>query len=112
MNTWSAAGPETNRRRSQRVILSIPVTVSEESGPGPFSEETQTLAVNAHGALVMLTARVSQGQKLILKSNTPPNKQTCRVVYVGPTADGRTQIGVEFTEAAPHFWPVAFPPAD
>lgn len=110
MNTWSTSGPDANRRRSQRVILSVPVSVSGQSPKGQFTEETKTLVVNAHGALVTLAAKVSQGQQLELKSVTNPEKQTCKVVYIGPTVQGQTQVGIEFLKPAPHFWHVAFPP--
>jgi hypothetical protein len=92
------------------VILSVPVSVSGQSPKGQFTEETKTLVVNAHGALVTLAAKVSQGQQLELKSVTNPEKQTCKVVYIGPTVQGQTQVGFEFTKPAPHFWHVAFPP--
>jgi hypothetical protein len=110
VNTWSTSGPDANRRRSQRVILSVPVSVSGQSPKGQFTEETKTLVVNAHGALVTLAAKVSQGQQLELKSVTNPEKQTCKVVYIGPTVQGQTQVGIEFLKPAPHFWHVAFPP--
>jgi len=112
MNTWSTQGPEANRRRSQRVIMSIPIQVSLDNGPGKFSEKTQTLVINAHGALIALAAKVSQGQELQVKSSTHPETQACRVVYVGPTVQGKTQIGLEFTAAAPNFWHISFPPED
>jgi PilZ domain len=110
MGTWSTSGPDSNRRRSQRVILSVPVSVSGQAAKGQFTEDTKTLVVNAHGALITLAAKVSQGQQLELKSVSNPEPQTCKVVYIGPTVQGQTQVGVEFTKPAPHFWHVAFPP--
>jgi hypothetical protein len=110
VNTWATSGPEANRRRSQRVILSVPITVSGEGTSEKFSEQTKTMVVNAHGALIMLAAKVSQGQGLELKSPTNPESQSCKVVYIGPTVQGQTQVGVEFNKPAPHFWHVAFPP--
>ena len=110
MNTWSTAGPDANRRRSQRVILSVPVSVSGTGPKGKFTEETKTLVVNAHGALVTLAAKMTQGQQLELKSASNPEAQACKVVYIGPSVQGQTQVGVEFLKPAPHFWHVAFPP--
>jgi hypothetical protein len=92
------------------VILSVPVSVAGQAAKGQFSEQTKTLVVNAHGALITLEAKVSQGQQLELKSASNPEMQTCKVVYIGPTVQGQTQVGVEFTKPAPHFWHVAFPP--
>jgi hypothetical protein len=110
MNTWSTAGPDANRRRSQRVILSVPVSVSGTGPKGKFTEETKTLVVNAHGALITLAAKVTQNQQLELKSASNPEPQSCKVVYIGPSVQGQTQVGVEFLKPAPHFWHVAFPP--
>jgi PilZ domain-containing protein len=110
MGSWSTSGPDSNRRRSQRVILSVPVTVSGTGIKGKFVEDTKTLVVNAHGALITLAAKVSQGQQLELKTASNPEPQTCKVVYIGPTVQTQTQVGLEFTKAAPHFWHVAFPP--
>jgi len=110
VNTWSTSGPDANRRRSQRVILSVPVTVSGNAAKGAFTESTKTLVVNAHGALITLAAKISQAQQLELTSVTNPEKQVCKVVYIGPTVQGQTQVGVEFIKPAPHFWHVAFPP--
>jgi hypothetical protein len=112
VNTWATSGPDSAKRRSQRVILNIPITVSGETLQGQFSEKTQTLVINAHGALITLAARVSHGQKLGLKSVTHPETQACTVVFVGPTSEGRTQFGIEFTKPAPNFWQIAFPPQD
>jgi len=66
--------------------------------------------LNVHGALITLAAKVSQGQQMELKSAANPEKQSCKVVYIGPTVQGQTQVGLEFTKPAPHFWHVAFPP--
>jgi hypothetical protein len=110
VGTLSTSGPDANRRRSQRVILSVPVTVSGQGTKGKFTEDTKTLVVNAHGALITLVAKVTQGQQMELKSVSNPEPQTCKVVYIGPTVQNQTQVGVEFLKPTPHFWHVAFPP--
>jgi hypothetical protein len=92
------------------VILSVPVTVTGQGPKGQFTEQTKTLVVNAHGALITLVAKVAQGQQLQLKSVSNPEIQDCKIVYIGPTVQGQTQVGVEFLKPAPHFWHVAFPP--
>ena len=113
MSTWTA-GPaqDKKRRRSQRVMLALPITVSGDGLSGAFSEDTRTVVVNAHGALITLATKVAQRQVLQLKSPSNTELRVCRVTYVGPTTDGKTQLGIEFTEPAPHFWHIAFPPED
>ena len=107
-------GSEISRRRSQRVILTLPVTVRTEGGPkeSAFEEETQTLIVNLHGALVVLEGKVSRGQMIHLKNRTTREEQPCRVASLGPTSGGKTQIGLEFLKPSPDFWHISFPPED
>jgi len=116
MATWNPApgGPEQSRRRSQRVVLSLRVHVRTEdaSKDASFEEETQTLVVNAHGALVAIAGKVVKGQKLRLTNVSTQEQELCRVVYLGGAADNKTQVGVEFLTPSPDFWHIAFPPED
>ena len=114
MSNWdpTKSGADLTRRRSQRVIVNVPVTVSCAGGNKyvAFQEETQTLVVNAHGAMFALAASVAKGQTLIVKNRVTEEDQECKVVYLGPVSGGKTQIGVDFTSNAPDFWRIAFPP--
>jgi hypothetical protein len=103
---------EPNRRRSQRAILSLPVTVRTEGGTldAAFEEATQTLVVNAHGALIAIAGKVEKGQKLRLTNRTTQEQLECHVMYVGPDSGGKSQVGVEFDKPAPDFWRMTFPP--
>src|SRR5271166_5485910 len=100
----------SNRRRSQRVLLRIPVQVIGR-GPDrkPFSELTHTAVVNAHGGLIYLTLKVTPGQAVILKNPETSEEQLCRVIRADPGPDGRTEVGLEFVKPAPNFWRVSFP---
>jgi hypothetical protein len=102
-----------NLRRSQRVCLSMPVVIYKD-GPGPHRsfEETRTLMVNAHGALIVLHMAVQLGQLLTLKNAKTHQELSCRVVNLGPHQGGKTEVGIEFEQPAPRFWRIAFPPAD
>jgi hypothetical protein len=103
-----------NRRRSQRVILSVAVTVRTEAGSreASFEEAAQTLIVNAHGALIALAGKVEKGQTLRLTNRATQEEQLCNVVHVGPVSGGKAQVGVEFKTPSPDFWRIAFPPED
>jgi hypothetical protein len=68
------------------------------------------LAVNAHGGLVALATKVEPGQSLLLVNEATEEEQSCRVVYVGSEADGKTKVGLAFVHTAPNFWQVYFPP--
>ena len=102
---------ESKHRRSQRVFLNAPITVSSEFEQGPFSEEARTFSVSAHGALISLDAPVSVDQALQIR-NAHGEQQACRVAYLGPTAEGQTQIGIEFSWSSPDFWHIEFPPVE
>lgn len=78
----------------------------------PFDEEADTLAINAHGALVLLQARVTSGSLLMLRNNTTKEEQECSVAFLGPVRGNKTEIGLEFSARRPQFWRVAFPPED
>jgi len=100
-------------RRSQRVCLRLPIVVLRE-GPGTnvASEETFTLIVNAHGALIQLALTVEIGQLLGIKNMQTLEELVCRVVNLGPDQPGKREVGVEFELPSPRFWRIAFPPAD
>jgi hypothetical protein len=102
-----------HKRRSQRVVLRIRVIVHGQSPQKrPFEEETSTLVVNAHGALIELGTEVEPGQSLLLQNRVTEDKQECRVAHLGEKEGTRTQVGIEFARPAPHFWHIDFPPAD
>ena len=105
---------DPSRRRSQRVILSLPVTVRTEDGAKDtsFEEETHTLVVNLHGALIVLAAKVTKGQRLRLTNRATQVEQVCKVASLGPVTGGKAQIGVEFLTPSPDFWRISFPPED
>ena len=103
----------SNRRRSQRVLLRIPIQViGRDPDKKPVSELTHTAVVNAHGALIYLSLEVTVGQVIILKNPETNEEQLCRVARADPAPDGRTEVGIEFVKPAPNFWRVAFPPSD
>ncbi len=101
------------RRRSQRVLMQVGVLIRGKDAQGkPFEEKTDTLAINAHGALVALKNRITSGSNLKMKNNMTEEEQECHVVFLGPVRDGKAEIGLEFSEPRPAFWRVAFPPED
>ncbi len=101
------------QRRSQRLLLRVLVTADRKlKGKEPAPEQTETLAVNAHGALILLTPPVDETEIMTLKNEKTGESQACRVVYVGSPEGGRLQVGVEFTSPSPQFWRISFPPED
>ncbi len=101
------------RRRSQRVLMQVSIRVRGKDAQGKdFEETTETLAINAHGALILLNARVISGAVVHMKHNKTGEEQECRVAFLGPVRSGRAEVGIEFSTPSPNFWRVAFPPED
>ena len=104
---------DPRRRRSMRVLLSVPIQVRAKNAQNQdFIEETRTLVVNAHGALISLSAQVVVNQKVFVSNSATHQTQECRVVYFGNLQAGKAQMGVEFLTPSPAFWQIDFPPED
>ena len=106
-------GDSNAQRRSQRVTIKVSVLVLAEGAENkPVSEETRTVTVNAHGAMVLLGLKVSIGQLLTLRNSRTGEEVACRVVYLSPHESEKRQVGVDFMEPCPRFWRISFPPPD
>jgi len=109
-NLPSQQGP---KRRSQRVLMQVPIRLRGPNAQGAaFEEETETLAISAHGALVLLQTRVTSGTRIQLQHKKTLEEQECHVVFLGPVRGNKAEIGLEFSAPRPQFWRVAFPPED
>jgi hypothetical protein len=107
------AGGTREKRRSERVNLSVPVIVMTETlDHEQVREEARTVSVNAHGGLFKLQMEVLAGQPLILVNSKTDMEQSCHVVRVEELPSGGYAVAFEFDQPAPRFWPVTFPPAD
>jgi len=105
--------PVHNRRRSQRVLLRMPILViARGSDQQHVSENAFTTNVSAHGALLLLSMRVALNQKILFRNTETLEEQFVRVVHVTPAAEGKSEVGVEFLKPAPKFWRISFPPDD
>ena len=104
---------QTGQRRSERVLLDLPVVICGKAlNQAPFQEETFTITVSAHGALLMLATKVALQQKLVLKNPTNSEECDARVAYIGTSYAGLSQVAVEFAKPSPGFWPIDPPPPD
>lgn len=118
LETWLGSSRERdwlllNRRRTQRVLVRVAVRVSARNPPASrFDEDTYTLAINGHGASILLSKSVVKGQRLELLNIATGDKAECVVAYLGQRQGDRTEAGIEFTLPNPNFWHVAFPPND
>lgn len=100
-------------RRSARVLLDVPVVIWGESpDQQAFREETFTVTVSAHGALVMLAAGVCVGQRVVLRKLTDTVEIGGKIAYKGSPYAGLTQVGIDLDQPSPEFWPISQPPMD
>ncbi|HXZ14251.1 MAG TPA: PilZ domain-containing protein [Candidatus Sulfotelmatobacter sp.] len=99
------AKSRTERRKSKRTLLFVPVLVyGSDADKQPFHEEAETLEVNEHGCLLSMESEVARGQRLFLSNMSNQEEQECRVVHVGRRARGRAKVGLEFLRPSPRFW--------
>jgi hypothetical protein len=98
-------------RRSMSVLLSVGIQVSGKAADGKdFNEETRTLVVYAHGALISLTAHVAAGETITIANKATRQSIECRVVYLGNPQAGKMEPSVEFVKPLPSFCQIDFPP--
>src|SRR6185437_5475248 len=93
-------------RRSALLLLDVPLMIwGESSEQQAFREETFTVTVSAHGAFVMLAAKVVLGQRVVLRKLTDTVEIRGKIAYAGMPYAGLTQVGIELDRPAPEFWP-------
>jgi hypothetical protein len=98
------------RRRTLRVSLTVPLAVHGENEAGEkYCVRTTTQAVNKNGALLCLQEPVVLGQSLLLVNETSNRTVEGRVVYIKHDRDGKTYVGVEFSQTDSNFWHMTFP---
>ena len=98
------------RRRTVRVMLSIPLKVHGISTDGDtFAVETKSHTISLHGASLELEYPVQLGDILMVQ-NTRTHEQTeARVATIKKTREGKVHVGLEFTSKDVNFWHMVFP---
>jgi hypothetical protein len=101
----------SERRRSQRLHHIMPLVIRGDSVENQtFWEDTFTLSISAHGALIILAAKVTLGQRLLLMNPQNWDEREVRVARVA-SFDGKVaQVGIEFKQPASEFWPAGAVP--
>lgn len=104
---------QTNRRRSERVVLRIPVRIlAENEQHEQLHLQAETQVVNAHGGLLRLREHLHVGQSFLLSNTLNLQEMSCRVVRIDEDGMEFYKLAFEFDRPAGNFWPVSFPPAD
>jgi hypothetical protein len=106
-------GTNGNQRRSQRILISASIRVSGKNSAGTvFEENTSTIVVNSHGALILLKEKVWIGQAVTMQHVASQEEIDCIVKGMNPEPDGLPEIAIEFQKPSPRFWHISFPPSD
>ncbi len=101
------------KRRSERVKLTVPVLVTTATVDGREVQEiTETAIVNAHGGLFRSTMEFLVAQPLVLTNLNTNIKESARVVHAEPLQNGGFGVAFEFDNAAPEFWQMEDAPDD
>jgi len=98
------------RRRTVRVMLSIPLKVHGMSTEGEmFAVATKSHTVSLHGASLELEYPVQLSDILIIENELTREQVEGRVVTIKKTRDGKSLVGLEFTDKDVNFWHMVFP---
>jgi hypothetical protein len=98
------------RRRSQRVIIRVPVTLEVSLKGGKIRVPAQTVAVNTHGAMILCPRNVDPNAPMAVLNERTRQQTGARVSRSPRESSEGYLIPVEFTSPSPNFWQISFPP--
>jgi hypothetical protein len=104
----------TKARRSTRLAIAIPITLSGKDAAGnSFKENTRTIVVNKHGAKIVTTHQLELGAEVEIDNRALGLTARAGVVW---TSDQRTpqkvfEAGIQLFKAQ-DIWGIEFPPED
>jgi hypothetical protein len=104
--------PGEDRRRSQRVIIRVPVTLLVTENDQPVKIAAHTVAVNIHGAMVVCPRTLDAEMMLELVNGRTDERVGSRVTRAPRESAEGFLIPVEFTSPSPNFWQISFPPSN
>jgi hypothetical protein len=102
----------SDRRRSQRVVLRIPVTLKMVVAGKNVMANAATVSVNHHGAMLVCTRSFAADTTFELQNERTGQKMNCRVTRTPIENSDGFLIPVEFVTPSPSFWGISFPPPD
>ena len=100
------------RRRSQRVMIRVPVTILTMENGQPVRTAGKTLEVNSHGAMVACSRSFDPQTKIeVVNDRTGERVASCVSRLAREGTEGFV-LPVEFTAPSLNFWQITFPPAN
>jgi hypothetical protein len=104
------AGEE--RRRSQRVIIRMPVTLEITMSGQKIVVAAHTIAVNIHGAMVLCPRPLDAETNLDIIHGSTGERASGRVTRPPRESAEGYLTPIEFSKPLPSFWQISFPSAD
>ena len=101
-------------RRSTRLSISIPVTISGADADGhAYSENVRTVIINKHGGKIATTRHLTMGTEILIENHAMGLAAKASVAWLGekPSAGDLHHVGLQLLEAQ-NIWGIAFPPDD
>jgi hypothetical protein len=111
-NRGTALMPGEERRRSQRVIIRVPVTLLVTENGQTMKISAHTVAVNIHGAMIVCPRSLEADTTLEVVNGRTDEKVASRVTRAPRDSSEGFLIPVEFTSPSPNFWQITFPPSN
>lgn len=111
-NRGAALLPGEERRRSQRVIIRVPVALVVTENGQSVRISAHTVAVNIHGAMVVCPRTLDADTRLEVVNERTDQSIESRVTRAPRESAEGYLIPLEFTSASPNFWQISFPPTN
>jgi len=97
------------RRRAQRVLLRMTVSVRLEGKAEPVRGVTHTVSEN--GGLIVLPDPLTVGTKITVENPKTQKSVEAKVARPPQISGEGSLIPVEFSTPSPGFWGIVFPPS-
>jgi hypothetical protein len=101
-------------RRSDRVVIELPIVVTGTDCMGDmFLEQSNTAVVGRHGAKIVLTRKLGPDQEVNVRCHATGRESEVRVVgQIGSTPEGAFYYGVALLDPDIDLWGIEFPSAE
>ena len=100
------------RRRSQRVMIQVPVSLTYTVADQSVTVRAHTESVNDHGAMILCTRSIDSGTRLEVQNDRSRQRQPGRVTRAPRDTSEGFLVPVEFDAPIPGFWGISFPPTN
>src|SRR6266404_4302728 len=102
----------SDKRRSDRLMLTIPLLMSGRDSSGlPFENNARTVMLNRHGARILSTQLLVSGQVVRITNLVSHRTADFRVVGpLSPHSEKGGEWGVECVDGQKDIWGIKFPP--